>query len=262
MSEFLYDLNSGLICVVLFFLILAATESGHRFGRSRRGRHDEGAKAQTTAIQAAMLGLLALLLGFTFTMALQRFDSRSEAVIDEANAIGTASLRIGLLPNEVQADARKLMRSYLDRRLEAGSIDVTRAEDRRRARAAEGRIQEQLWSVAVRASEIDPRPTTTALFIQALNELIDVHGKRDAALRKHVPEVVLLLLFAVFIIAGAILGYSGGLAGARPVAATVAMSLLIVLVIFIIIDLDRPRRGVIRVSQESMMDVGDLLSGP
>ena len=255
MNELLYGLNSVLISIVLLLLILGANEAGFRIGHRRERQTNEGARTQTNAIQAAMLGLLALLLGFTFTMALQRFDSRSEAVIQEANAIGTAHLRTQLLPEESRAEARRLIEQYIDVRLRASGVELTNTELRRKAKAEASRLHEQLWTIALEASATDPNPVTTGLFIQSLNALIDVYGERDAALNKHVPEIVLLLLFAVFIIAGAVLGYSGGLAGARPVVATVAMSILIVLVIFIIIDLDRPRRGLSLVNQDSMHDL-------
>ena len=105
-GELLYGYSSVAIVVVLLALILASNEAGYRFASRQSEKKDEGEKTQTNAIQAAMLGLLALLLGFTFTMALQRFDSRSQAVIDEANAIGTAYLRIDLLPDQPQRAAR------------------------------------------------------------------------------------------------------------------------------------------------------------
>ena len=113
-------------------------------------------------------------------------------------------------------------------------------------------LQEQLWKVALEAAEADPRPTTSGLFIQSLNEVIDAYGRRQAALEKHIPEVVLFLLFVIFAISGCILGYASGLGGRRPWLATMSMAALIVLVIFIVIDLDRPRRGLIHVDQSSM----------
>lgn len=260
MDEVLYDQSSILIAGVLLCAILAANEAGYRLGRWRRARFDIGVKAQTNAIQAAMLGLLALLLGFTFTMALQRFDNRSEAMINEANAIGTAYLRTQLLPEEQGEPARELIRDYVQLRIDASKLDLTEQTARRRAYDDVQRMQEAIWSIAVAAAEQDPRPVTSGLFIQSLNDLIDVYGERNAALSKHVPEVVLFLLFAVFIIAGAVLGFSGGLEGGRPLLATVAMSVLIVLVIFIIIDLDRPRRGLIEVNQDSMLDLGAAIA--
>jgi hypothetical protein len=103
------------------------------------------------------------------------------------------------------------------------------------------------------AASSDLPPAKVSLIIQALNQVIDDYGKRQAQLDKHVPEVVLLLLFVIFIVSGSILGAAAGLAGGRPVLATVSMAALIVLVIFIVIDLDRPRRGLIQVDQSSMV---------
>lgn len=260
MEEVLYDQSSILIAAVLLAAILAANETGYRVGRWQRARTDTGVRSQTNAIQAAMLGLLALLLGFTFTMALQRFDNRSQAVISEANAIGTTYLRTQLLPEEFREPARALIVRYVQLRIDASQLDLTEKNARRGAHRDVQDMQDEMWAVALAAAEQDPRPVTTGLFIQSLNELIDVYGERNAALNKHVPEVVLFLLFAVFIIAGAVLGFSGGLEGGRPLLATVAMSLLIVLVIFIIIDLDRPRRGLIEVNQESMLDLGAAIA--
>jgi len=259
MEEVLYDQSSIIIAGVLLASILLSNELGYRVGRWRRSDADTGAKTQTNAIQAAMLGLLALLLGFTFSMALQRFDARSEAVLKEANSIGTAYLRTQLLPEAQRQAARGTIADYVELRIAANKVDLTQLEVRRAQRQEVERAQDALWALALEAAATDPRPVTAGLFIQSLNELIDSYGERNAALRKHVPEIVLFLLFAVFLIAGAVLGYSGGLEGGRAFLATLSMSLLIVLVIFIIIDLDRPRRGLIEVSQESMLDLGEAV---
>ena len=261
MEEVLYDQSSIVISGVLLAAVLAANELGYRLGRWR-SEADVGAKTQTNAIQSAMLGLLALLLGFTFAMALQRFDARSEAVLEEANAIGTAYLRTQLLPESQRQEAKAMIADYVGLRIAANKVDLTETHVRRAQLREVEKAQEALWAVALDAAATDPRPVTSGLFIQSLNDLIDSYGKRNAALRKHVPEVVLFLLFSVFLIAGAVLGYSGGLERGRPFLATLAMSLLIVLVIFIIIDLDRPRRGLIEVSQESMLDLGDAVGVP
>ncbi len=254
LNEFLYAYNSLAIVLTLFVLTMIANEAGYRVGLRHQPKVDEGTRSQTNSIQAAMLGLLALLLGFTFTMALQRFDTRSQAVIDEANAIGTAYLRTELLPDQLRTEARDLFDEYLQLRVQMQALDLTRM-DRRSAKAAISRLQHRLWDVSLRAAEIDPRPSTTGLLIQSLNSMFDAYASRDAALQKHVPEVVLLVLFAVFMIAGSVLGYAGGLHGARPMLATVAMTVLIILVIFLILDLDRPRRGLIRVNQDSMSEL-------
>jgi hypothetical protein len=249
----LYNINSVVISVSLFLLILLANEISYRIARRSTSKADQGLSTQTNAIQAGVLGLLALLLGFSFNMALQRFDARSTAIIEEANSIGTAWLRTSLLPEETASEVASLLSDYVDVRLEGGGIDMADPAKRETVAARTLQLQMQLWQVVTEAASSDLPAAKVSLIIQALNQVIDDYGKRQAQLDKHVPEVVLLLLFVIFIVSGSILGAAAGLAGGRPVLATVSMAALIVLVIFIVIDLDRPRRGLIQVDQSSMM---------
>lgn len=248
----MYSINSVVIAVSLFVFILLANEIAYRVARRSAATADDGITTQTNAIQAGILGLLALLLGFSFNMALQRFDARSSATIEETNAIGTAWLRTALLPEQNAAEIRSLLSDYVDARLESSKIDMTDAAKREEAATRTLQIQAQLWQIVTDAAAGDLPAAKISLVIQALNEVIDTYGKRQAQLDKHVPEVVLLLLFVIFIVTGSILGAAAGLAGGRPLLATVSMAALIVLVIFIVIDLDRPRRGLIQVDQGSM----------
>ncbi|MBT8079278.1 MAG: hypothetical protein KJO31_11935 [Gammaproteobacteria bacterium] len=250
-EELLYSINSVVIAVGLFLLIMLANEIAYRI--ARRSTTDEGLTTQTNAIQAGILGLLALLLGFSFNMALQRFDARSTAAIEEANAIGTAWLRTSLLPEQFASETGSLISDYVDVRLKGGGIDMADPVKRDEIAAQTVRLQAQLWRILTDAAASDLTPAKSGLVIQALNEMIDAYGKRQAQLDKHVPEVVLILLFVIFIVSGGILGAASGLAGGRPLLATMSMSALIVLVIFIVIDLDRPRRGLIQVDQSSML---------
>ncbi|MCW5961237.1 MAG: hypothetical protein KIS76_13820 [Pyrinomonadaceae bacterium] len=254
-EEILYNQSSILIAILLFVVIVLANEIGFRIGVAIQNRSDEEIRSQTNAIQAGMLGLLALLLGFTFSMSLNRYDNRSQAVISEANAIGTAILRTELLPEPFRSEEKALLQKYVDLRIEVGGIDLTETEARAEFNKKAGALQNEIWAKAVAATEVDPRPVTTGLFISSLNEMIDSQGKRNALQQMHVPEVVLFLLFVVFAVSGAILGYASGLGGKRPVVATVLMTLLIVLIVFIIIDLDRPKRGLIQVSQQSILEL-------
>jgi hypothetical protein len=116
-----------------------------------------------------------------------------------------------------------------------------------------------LWALAVRAAAETPNPVTTGLFTQSLNEMIDSFGVRQAALDRHVPEIVLFLLFGTLVLTSALVGYASGMAGQRASFATYVLVLLIVLLVFIIIDLDRPRRGLIEVRQDSMYEVRDTI---
>lgn len=120
-------------------------------------------------------------------------------------------------------------------------------------------IQDRLWTHAVAASQKDRHPATTGLFVQSLNDMFDAYGRRIAEIDRHVPEFVLLLLFGAFILSGGIIGYTAGLAAHRPAAATYLMLSLVVLLMFMVMDLDRPRNGLIQVSQQSLLDLSDSL---
>ena len=259
-QEILYGFSSVVIAATLFITIIVFNEIGFRVGRFVQLRTDNEVKVLTGSIQASILGLLALLLGFTFSMSMQRFDNRSLALIDEANAIGTAVLRVQLLPEKYKDEADSVFQNYVDLRVAIAQLDLTKREERNSYNKQITDLQNKLWSIAIAAVNDDPRPVTTGAFITSLNNVIDSQGRRNALLQMHVPEVVLVLLFVVFISSGGILGYSGGLSGKRIIAPIVLVSLLITLIVFIIIDLDRPKRGLIQVNQGAMIDLQDYIS--
>jgi hypothetical protein len=257
--EFLYDVNGGVVAAVLFACVAAAHEGGYRHGRRQQHHASDGLKSQTHAIQAGMLGLLALLLGFAFSMGLQRFDSRSEAVNNEANAIGTAFLRTELLAVGDRTVMRERLRQYLHLRIDAGRVDLTHTAERRTMDARAVEFQVGLWRTAVEAAPRTPTPETTDLLLESLNAVVDAYGVRQSALKKHIPELALFVLFAVFATTACIFGISAGLHGSRPTLATLAMHVLIVFVVFIVVDLDRPRRGFITVNQSSLVDLAKIV---
>ncbi|MDX5348452.1 MAG: hypothetical protein LPJ89_06650 [Hymenobacteraceae bacterium] len=252
-GEILYDQNSILIVTVLFVLILLAHEAGQRIGMRYQKKTDADVKNQTNTIQAGTLGLLALILGFTFNMSLERYNDRSLAVIHEANAIGTAMMRTKLLPRPYDSIEYNLLRKYIDLRLEVSNASQIIVTKQRKLKAETKQLQTRMWLQAMNAAKVDPRPVTTGFFIESLNNMIDSQGERNALLQLHVPEVILFLLFAVFITAGGLMGYSSGLGNKRTTIPAIIMTFMISLVVFIIIDLDRPKRGIIKVNQESML---------
>ncbi len=258
MKEFMYDIDSVLIVAVLFVSMILAIKAGYRVGRGIKwsaGDDKESFKAHINMIAASMLGILALLLGFTFSLSLQRFDSRSVAVVDEANAIGTAYLRAQMLPVAVRGVVQQSLRDYLDLRVQSSVLTLVDRDAQQALHQKATRAQSALWRLALQVAEEDPNPVRTGLFIQSLNELVDNFGRRDAALDRHVPELVLLLVFATFLMAGAIVGYAAGVAGHRASFITYIMVGLIVVLVFVILDLDRPRRGQIQVSQSSLIEL-------
>lgn len=254
MREIMYSQSSFLIVAGLYIFMLLAMEIGFRNGRSKRKRVAE-AITQANSVLVSMLGLLALLLAFTFSAALQRYEDRSRTVVAEANAIGTTYLRARLLPGAMQEEVQELLRQYLDIRIQEGRVNATEPALHESLLRQAKLMEAQLWSHAVRAAELDNSVVASGLFIQSLNELIDTSGTRNAALNRQVPEIVLFLMFATIVLTTATLGYASGIAGHRVTLAAFVLVMLIALVVYLIIDLDRPRRGAIQVSHESMLSL-------
>lgn len=271
MKEFMYNQSSALIVTILFVFLVLAVEAGYRLGRRSQTSLSEESKSHVNSMQGSLLGILALLLGFTFSLALQRFDSRSEAVVEEANAIGTTYLRAQLLPPTMEGEVQQLLSSYLDVRVQEGAVVLSDQVARQALLDQAGQYQNAVWHYALLAAEEDKSPVTSGLFIQALNGMIDSFGSRNAELERHVPEVVLYLLFVVFLLTWGIVGYAAGAAGHRPSKVAYLMLVLVVLLVFLIIDLDRPRRGQIAIDQRSLTSLqaaidagnyGDLQNAP
>jgi len=262
MREMTYDIPSGLIAVMLLVAMVIAMEIGYRLSRRTRGLPTAVSRRNVNAMQSSILGILALLLAFSISISLQRFDQRSEQVVDEANAIGTAYLRTQLLRPAARAELQPMLRDYLALRVKDTSMTTVSGEKRDVVLDAAEKAQGELWAGAVRAAEVDPSPVTSGLFIQAINEMIDSYGRRDAGLNRHVPEVVLFLLYAALVMTGAVVGINSGLSGHRPSrGSSLAMVLLVVALVFLIVDLDRPRRGLIRVSHAPLIDLLASIDG-
>jgi hypothetical protein len=251
----LYALASTTIAMVLLGLILIGIELGYRFGRSQSAATDASLKDKTQAIDSSILGMLSLLLGFTFTMALQHHDTRHHAMIEEANAIGTAWFRAELLPGDHAGRARTLLRDYLDLRLEAGELELAPARPFEALAADTLRLQRELWREAAAAVAKDPSPVRSGLFAQAVTDVMDAQAERNSAVRRHVPAYIIMLLMTVALASAVVTGYSAGLGGQRPAFGTAAWSVLVALVVFMIADLDRPRRGLAQVGQENLVEL-------
>ncbi|CAH1001748.1 hypothetical protein LEM8419_02654 [Neolewinella maritima] len=248
----MYNLNSVLIVAILFALILLADLLGLKMGQRVQHKSDSDVKSQTSAIQGGIIGMLALILGFTFNMSIQRYDSRAGAEVEEANAIGTAELRTSLLPAPYDAQAQEAIDAYIDLRLESSHTDLTQVVERRALNVRTSALQQRIWDIGVAAADEAPNPVRTGYFLTAVNDMIDAQGSRLDVLNRHVPPAIFYLLFVFFIATGALIGYSTGLGERRSRVPALVLNLLICLMVFIIIDLDRPRRGVIEVRQDSM----------
>src|SRR6185503_2660394 len=155
--------------LAIMALVLISIEGGYRLGNYRRSRSSLEKEAPVGAMVGSTLGLLAFFLAFTFGFAADRFDTRRQILLDEANAIGTAYLRAGMLPDR-REEIRALLRDYVDTRLQAVQSNSI-AEGIRRSEQLQG----QLWSHTVVLGERNPGSIVVGLFVESLNEVIDIH---------------------------------------------------------------------------------------
>jgi hypothetical protein len=245
------------VSVAILLVVLLSVECGYRLGLYRRHRPEHEKEAPVGTMVGATLGLLAFILAFTFGLAAARFDARRQVLLDEANAIGTTYLRAAILP-EKREELRALLRDYVDTRLKA-----VRSGDIAEGISQSEKIQSQLWANAVAVGEKNPNSIVVGLFIQSLNEVIDLHAKRvQAAVRSRIPGAIWVGLFAVAALALATMGYHAGLAGTRRSLAILAVAVTFSVVIELIADLDRPREGVLKVSQQALTDLQRSMNVP
>ncbi|MDR3405007.1 MAG: hypothetical protein P4L99_21070 [Chthoniobacter sp.] len=252
--------NQWLFGLFVALLLLGLAEMGYRIGLRLYARKDEARRSQIGGVQGAILGLLALLLGFTFSMAVSRYETRREMVLKEANAAGTAWLRAGLLPEAERAPARELLRRFVETRLKYQQVGYDPAL------LAEGlslstQIENELWQHAEGAARTAPTPIT-ATFIVALNEMIDTDAARIDAHRNQLPVAVWVLLMIVAASGCLTSAYGSGAQGARSAFTSSLLPLLITVVIIFVYDLLHSHQGVVTISQAPLVELLKNMSLP
>jgi hypothetical protein len=235
--------------------ILGASEIGRRYGLRNRGR----SRQNISTLEGSILGLLALMIGFTFAMALSGFEARRDAVMYEANAIGTTALRARLLPAPHNQDSVKLLREYVKVRLDL-TQHVLRSKEGAAAIARSRALQEALWQQVKAIAARDTAMVPTGLYIQTLNEMFDRQEARHAMTLNRVPNTVLIALYGLAIVASAFAGYAAWLDAQRTRLPIYTIGVLVGIVIFLIQDLDRPGPGLITVSQQPMIDTAAFIA--
>jgi hypothetical protein len=242
-----YTLNTSILAVALFFGILLAMEVGRWIGiivLAREGERD--VKGAGTA-ETAVLALLGLLIAFTFSGAASRFEDRRHLITQEANAIGTAYLRIDLLAEVARAPMRELFRRYLDNRLETyrNVADMTIVQ----ARLAEGTaLQNEIWTKAIAATQNPAVPPQAGiLFLPALNDMIDITTTRLVATRNHPPAIIYILLGVLSLVGALLAGYSMAGNQVRSWLHQIVFAIMMSVTLYVVLDLEYPRRGLIRI---------------
>ena len=230
----------------LFIGALVLIEVGRRIGVHRLKLDPEGARTGVSAVEGSLFGLLGLLLAFTFSGANSRFDARRELITEETNNIGTAWLRIDLLPAEVQPGMRDLFRRYLDSRLETyRKLPDIAAAEQELARSVV--LQGEIWTKAVEAVKAGVPGPSGSLMLNSLNSMFDIVTTRTAAARTHPPLIIYIMLMALAFAAALLVGY--GMAGAktRNWLHVVGFAAVLSVTVYVILDLEFPRLGLIKV---------------
>ena len=252
-------LPGWLIMLIFLVMMAGASEIGYVWGA--RSTVEEKTQYIFPTVFAAVLAVLGLLLGFTVSMAVTRCDTRRILLLEEANALGTDYLRTQLLPEPERTELQNLIRRYVDIRMSysEGGID---AERLRKARAETEEIQEQMWALAVAFAQKDPRSVTGGLVLESLNNTFDLDTSRWTAFLTHVPESVIYVNAFIGLLASLMLGYGFGLSRHRHRFSVALLTISVCAVLGVIIDMDRPRSGVIHVSQWPMIELQRQLAEP
>jgi len=231
--------------ILIFAAMMVAAEVGRRLGRLRWLRSDDANAVGTSAVDAAVLGLLGLLIAFWFNSAGTRLDMRRSLIVEEANAIGTAWLRLSILPDDTRASVRDLFRGYLDTRLAqrpAASPANSQAE-------LAGRLKDQrdaIWRQSVAALPRCESDQTAAILLASLNEMFDAGSRHQAAFMAHTPTEILVLLVVVSIFAALLAGHD--MSGRKRCnwLHMAVFAAVTAVTIWVTYDLEMPRYGLIR----------------
>jgi hypothetical protein len=229
--------------------MLLAMEVGRLLrGRASRGRGKAEESDRSAAVEGAVFGLFGLLVAFTFSGAAARFEARWQQIAQESNAIGTAWLRLDLLPDASRLPLRELMRQYLDERL-----GVYRAmpdvEAAKRHVKRTGDVANEIWRQAVAAVAADGRPQTATLVLPSLNEMFDLGSARVVSMTVHVPMVIVAMLLGLAVVASLLVGYANPPGSPRNWLHRIMFVAATVVTIYVIFDLEYPRAGIVRLEE-------------
>jgi hypothetical protein len=236
----------SLFAVGLLLGMLLLLELGRRIGARRIARDPEGGRLGFGAVDGAVFGLMGLLVAFSFSGAATRFDARRQLVVEETNAIGTAYLRLDLLPADAKRSLQAKFREYLDTRIEVYQKlpDIAAA---RETLAKANALQGPIWAEAVAACKTGSNPQATILLLPALNQMIDITTTRTMAAEMHPPAVVFIMLAVAALASSLLAGY--GMAGgkSRSWVHMLAFAAIMAVTVYVILDIEYPRLGLMRV---------------
>jgi hypothetical protein len=225
--------------------MLCFTAAGRRMGRIRLNRKTQ--EESFAVLEGGVFGLMGLLIALTFSIAASRLEARRQVVVDEANAIGTAWLRIALLPEARQGAMRQYFRQYVDTRL-AFHRDVANVQAATGALVLTNSLQNEIWSQAVNDCAETPSVAGTILFLPALNSMIDLTTSGTMMAKNHLPWVIRALLVLAPLLCAFMAGIESAPRVQRVWMPAILFALMLSLTIYVVLDLDYPRVGLIRIN--------------
>ena len=257
-EQFFSQLVLPLVFLFTVAVVLLSIAMGFRLGSYTLRRKQNGKKPSVGTLIGAMLGMLAFILAFTFSMTSSRYGARKQLVLDEVNAIGTAMLRTDFLPEPSRTESRKLLKEYVNLRVEA----VQNLEKLPQALENSEVLHDRLWSEATKSSNQTIDSELLALYITSLNEVIDLHSERvTVGLKYRIPRSVWFLLYFITIPAMLAVGYEFGLNGVGSFVSALLLALMFSAVITMIADLDRSAYSLLlKVSQKPMIELQQKLN--
>jgi len=245
-----------LLFLVTAALVVLAVEIGFRLGKIVRRRSEEERESPVSAIAGAILGLLAFMLAFTFSIASDRYDTKKGLVREEANVLRTAWQRSDFLQEPDRAQTKALLRDYVDYRIAfAQSLDTEKAE----AYVGDAtRIQHEVWAMGVQSAKTDPFMNSDigAMYLESVNQMADLHALRvNQGLQARVPSGIWFVLYVLVILGMVAVGYHTAIAESRRSRVTAVLAISFSLVIALIAALDHPMSRFISISQQPLVSL-------
>ncbi|MFD1256680.1 hypothetical protein ACFQ3S_07715 [Mucilaginibacter terrae] len=259
MNSFLYEFPAILIAFNLFVLMIAANLAGYYLQQREASRHPEHVSEGLGPVEGSLLGLLALLLSFTFGMSASKNDAQRQLIVQEANNIGTAILRCDLYPDSVRDELRPLFTSYVNTRIAYYEWGID--EDQLNLTLKLGNdYSAKIWKRVMELSQDKENTLRTQQMVPALNDMMDIATTRDTGRTAHVPESILWVLFILTLAGSFVTGY-GSKTKRFNYVIVCSFALMTVTTIYLILDLDRPRRGLINMdaTHQKIVELKDLL---
>ena len=267
LNDFFIKTEAWTLCLLLLVLMLLFAYLGNKAGHMWRSKFripgSEDEKSGFGSLEAGLFGLFGFTLAITFGMSVNRYDSNRNLIVEEANDIGTAALRSDLYPDSIRNAFRMEFQRYLEMRIEyyEAGTDLKRVYA---ARDSAARISAKLWDKAMFMSKQPGMLIPSSQMVPALNTMIDITTTREVNLKAHIPDIIIASLFFLALIVTFVAGFGSKMIRRKDWIIIFGFSMLTSLIIYITLDIGRPRRGLITsaIGQEAMVELRSMFSTP